>query len=86
MAAISDKDSEVLNSGTDRMNRIRYMNFIIYEFASGFKRPLQEAFIYLEDYGGLKFLLDNYDYEHTQSEFNTCMHLLHVCRRNGGWL
>jgi hypothetical protein len=86
MATISEEDRKILDSGTSEMNRIRYTNFIIHEFANGFKRPLQETFIYLEEYGGLKFLLDNYEYEHTQSEFNTCMRMLHVCRRNGGWL
>ncbi|MDR1593536.1 MAG: DUF3791 domain-containing protein [Prevotellaceae bacterium] len=86
MAAISDEDRAILDSGTERMNRIRYMNFIIYEFASGFKRPLQEAFIYLDDYGGLQFLFDNYEYEHTRSEHDTAMTLLRVCRNNGGWL
>jgi hypothetical protein len=84
--AILENDREFLNSGTEQMNRIRYMNFIIYEFANGFKRPLQETFIYLEEYGGLKFLLDNYEYEHTRSEHDTAMTLFNVCRRNGGWL
>ena len=51
MSVILKKDRDVLNSGTERMNRIRYMNFIIYEFVCGFKRPLQEMFIYLEEYG-----------------------------------
>jgi hypothetical protein len=86
MNAISEKDREMLDSGTDRMNRIRYMNFIIYEFARGFKMRQPKAFEYLDDFGGLKFLLNNYEYQHTQSEYNTAMTLLHVCRKNGGWL
>jgi len=86
MTAISDKDRAQLENGTERMNRIRYMNFIIYEFARGFKRPLQETFIYLEEYGGLDFLMDNYEYEHTCSAHDTSMNLLKVCRKNGGWL
>ena len=86
MAVLSDIDREVLNSGTERMNRIRYMNFIIHEFARGFKRPVQESFIYLEDFGGLRFLLDNYEYQHTRHEYDTILTLLKVCRNNGGWL
>ena len=84
--ALSEEDRKRLDSGTERMNRIRYMNFIIHEFARGFKRPVQEAFIYLEDFGGLEFLLDNYEYEHTCSAHDTAMSLLKVCRNNGGWL
>jgi hypothetical protein len=34
----------------------------------------------------LQFLFDNYEYEHTQSEYHTHMALLDVCRNNGGWL
>jgi hypothetical protein len=67
-------------------NRLRYLNFIILRFARGFKMPIQEAFRYLDKYGGIDFLYDNYEYEHTQSEHNTCMTLLHVCRKNGGQL
>jgi hypothetical protein len=34
----------------------------------------------------LDFLYKNYEYEHTQSEHNTCLTLLKVCRNNGGCL
>ncbi|MDR0614122.1 MAG: DUF3791 domain-containing protein [Dysgonamonadaceae bacterium] len=67
-------------------NRIGYMNFIIIRFARGFKMLIPEAFKYLDCYGGLDFLYSHYEYEHTQSEHNTCMTLLRVCRNNGGWL
>jgi hypothetical protein len=67
-------------------NKIRYLNFIIFSFARGFKMLVPEAFQYLDKYGGLDFLNDHYEYEHTQSEHNTCMTLYRVCRKNGGWL
>ena len=86
MFGITEKDREFLDSGTDEMNRIRYVNFIIHEFARGFKRPVQESFIYLDDFGGMEFLFDNYEYEHTRHEIDTCLSLLKVCRNNGGWL
>jgi len=86
MYALSDKDKDMLNSGTEQMNRIRYINFIIHEFARGFKRPVQETFIYLEEYGGYDFLVDNYEYQHTRHEYDTILSLLKVCRNNGGWL
>ncbi|MDR0506181.1 MAG: DUF3791 domain-containing protein [Dysgonamonadaceae bacterium] len=67
-------------------NRIGYINFIILRFARGFKLLIPDSFRYLDKYGGLDFLYKNYEYEHTQSEHNTCMTLLRICRNNGGWL
>jgi len=69
-----------------RKDKVLYANFIIRTFAYGFKRPVPEMVEYLDEYGGLQFLLDNYEYEHTQSEYHTHMALLEVCRNNGGWL
>ena len=70
----------------ERMDKVNYANFIIRTFAYGFKRSVPDVVKYLDKYGGLQFLLDNYEYEHTQSEYNTHMALLEVCRNNGGWL
>ena len=70
----------------ERIDKVNYANFIIRTFAYGFKRSVPEVVKYLDEYGGLQFLLDNYEYEHTQSEYNTHMALLEVCRNNGGWL
>ncbi|MDR1880996.1 MAG: DUF3791 domain-containing protein [Tannerellaceae bacterium] len=67
-------------------NRVGYVNFIIIRFARGFKMHIPDAFRYLDKYGGLSFLYEHYEYEHTQSEHNTCMTLLRVCRNNGGEL
>jgi len=67
-------------------NRLRYLTFIVLRFARGFKMLIPDAFRYLDKFGGLHFLYNNYEYEHTQSEHNTCMTLLKVCRNNGGWL
>jgi len=69
-----------------RRKRVVYANFIIRTFAYGFKRPVPEVVEYFDKYGGLEFLIDNYEYEHTQSEYHTHMALLEVCRNNGGWL
>jgi hypothetical protein len=67
-------------------NRLNYMNFIVIRFARGYKILIPNAFRYLDKFGGLNFLYDNYEFEHTQSEHNTCMTLLKICRNNGGWL
>jgi hypothetical protein len=70
----------------ERKKKVIYANYIIRTFAYGFKRSIPETVKYLDKYGGLQFLLDNYEYEHTQSEYNTHMALLDICRNNGGWL
>jgi len=70
----------------ERKKKVVYANFIIRTFANAFKRPIPEVVEYLDEFGGIDFLLDNYEYEHTQSEYNTHMALLDVCRNNGGWL
>jgi hypothetical protein len=74
------------NLDEKRKDRVSYANFIIRTFAYGFKRPVPEVVKYLDEYGGLQFLFDHYEFEHTQSEYSTHMALLNVCRNNGGWL
>jgi len=70
----------------EERDRIRYIYWIIIGFARGFKRPIPEAYLYLKEFGGMDFLYENYNYEHTQNEIHTHMALLDVCRNNGGWL
>jgi len=67
-------------------DRVRYIHWIVIGFARGFKRAIPEAYQYLREFGGIDFLYENYNYEHTQSEIHTHMALLDVCRNNGGWL
>lgn len=86
MAALTEDDRRLLNSGDPEINRIRYINFMIIRFARGFWQPEQEAYRYLHDFGGLDFLDSHYEYLHTQSVHDTAMDLLQVCRKNGGWL
>jgi len=70
----------------DMRNRIAYINWIIIGFARGFKQTIPNAYKYLKEFGGMDFLYENYNYEHTQSEYHTHHALLEVCRNNGGWL
>jgi len=77
---------KVKKNNRESENRLYYMNFIVLRFARGYKMLIPNAFRYLDKFGGLNFLHDNYEYEHTQSEHNTCATLLKVCRKNGGWL
>ncbi|MDR0605258.1 MAG: DUF3791 domain-containing protein [Bacteroidales bacterium] len=49
-------------------------------------RPVPEVFQYLDKFGGLDYLDNHYEYEHTRSEHDTVMTLFKICRNNGGWL
>jgi len=46
---------------------IEYMNMIIFEFARSFKMPVKKAYTYLNQYGGIDFLNEFYDVEHTEN-------------------
>ena len=63
---------------------IEYVNMIIFEFADGYKLPLKEAYSYLKQYGGIDFLNEFYDVEHTENPYYTVRTLLRVCRNHGG--
>jgi len=63
---------------------IEYVNMIIFEFASSYKLPLKEAYSYLKQYGGIDFLNEFYDVEHTENPYYTVRTLLKVCRNHGG--
>jgi hypothetical protein len=60
------------------------MNMIIFEFAGSYKLPVKEAYTYLKQYGGIDFLNEFYDVEHTENPYYTVRTLLNVCRNHGG--
>ena len=57
---------------------------IIFEFAASYKLPVQKAYTYLKKYGGIDFLNEFYDVEHTENPYYTVRTLLTVCRNQGG--
>jgi TRAP-type mannitol/chloroaromatic compound transport system substrate-binding protein len=63
---------------------VEYMNMIIFEFASSYKLPVRKAYIYLKQYGGIDFLNEFYDVEHTENPYYTVRTLLNICRNHGG--
>ena len=63
---------------------IEYINMIIFEFARSFKMPVKKAYTYLKQYGGIDFLDEFYDVEHTENPYYTVHTLLKVCRNHGG--
>ena len=68
----------------ERRHWIEYVNMIIFEFAGSYKLPLKEAYSYLKQYGGIDFLNEFYDVEHTENPYYTVRTLLKVCRNHGG--
>jgi hypothetical protein len=68
----------------ERRNRLRYITFIIPEFARAYKMNKQEAYRYLKKYGGLDFLFENWWALHTDNSFRAVRDLHDVCYRNGG--
>ena len=68
----------------ENLKWIEYVNMIIFEFASSYKIPVKQAYLYLKNYGGISFLDEFYDVEHTENPYYTVHTLLNVCRNNGG--
>jgi len=68
----------------ERENRIEYMVTCVGDFAERHAMTPAHAFAYLEKNGGLSFLSDCYDVEHTQSIETAVDDLSEVCRRHGG--
>jgi len=67
-------------------NRIDYFICCIGAFAKRFSITNSEAYRYLISLGGLRYLYDNYEYEHTQSIESAIEDMSRICMRHGGAL
>jgi hypothetical protein len=65
-------------------NKISYITFMLIEFAEAFKMNKQEAYLYLQRYGGLDFLFRHWWAMHTDDPYYGLRDLYQVCRKNGG--
>ena len=65
-------------------NMIDYFVICINEFADRYRLTAKEAFEYLYEFQGLKFLENFYNIQHTLSFDDTVDSLTIVCRDNGG--
>ena len=65
---------------------IAYIVACIGEFARATNMETQEAFKYLETYGGIDFLFDHYDTEHLLSFDDAVEDLKLITQRSGGLL
>ena len=64
--------------------QMQYISSIISLFAKAADLLAKQAFFYLNRFGGIDFLLDCYDIEHTLPPDDTVEALQIVCVRNGG--
>ena len=67
-------------------NLINYLIICISEFASRYHIDNKSAYRFLAAHGGISFLTEHYDIEHTLSLDDAIDDLTLVCRQNGGIL
>jgi hypothetical protein len=65
---------------------LSYTVLCIKSFAKRFGLSFIEAYKYLDNYGGLQFILKHYEIEHTLSIDDAVEDMQAVCRKNGGLL
>lgn len=70
--------------GKDLRSRIAYTTACVSEFAKRKKMGTQAAYIYIADHGGIQFLKEHYDIEHTLSFDEAIDDLEAICAQNGG--
>ena len=68
----------------DTNDKIRFVCFIIPEFASAYKMKIQDAFFYLKMYGGIDYLNKHWWALHTDNPFWAVRSMYEVCHKNGG--
>jgi len=68
------------------INVINWLVVCVNEFAYRFSLDVKTAFKYLYNYGGIDFLQEHYEAEHTLSFDETVEDLQLVCKNNGGEL
>jgi len=68
----------------ERRSKVRFITFIIPEFARSYKMDKQAAYHYLKKYGGLDFLFENWWALHTDNPFWAVRDMFEICRQNGG--
>ncbi|MDR0461576.1 MAG: DUF3791 domain-containing protein [Nitrososphaerota archaeon] len=56
----------------------------IKKFANEFNLSFIETYRYLENYGGLQFIINHYEIEHTLSINDAIDDMQAICRKNGG--
>jgi hypothetical protein len=68
------------------INIINWLVVCVNEFAHQFSLDVKTAFKYLYNYGGIDFLQEHYEAEHTLSFDEAVEDMQLVCKNNGGEL
>lgn len=71
------------NKALDRY-QIPYTNLVVRKFAERNKMTLDAAFAYLLKFGGIQYLVDFYDVEHTLPLEDTIDEITQTCHAAGG--
>ena len=78
------ENEKVLDKSTS--DEISFVMFIIFEFAEAYKMNKQEAYLYLEKYGGLDFIYEYWWILHTDNPYYALKKIFDVCKANGGYM
>jgi len=65
-------------------NKVRFITFIIPQFARAYKMNKQDAYFYLKKYGGLDYIFECWWALHIDNPFWAVRDIYKVCRKNGG--
>ncbi|MCL2288240.1 MAG: DUF3791 domain-containing protein [Candidatus Bathyarchaeota archaeon] len=74
----------ITNSESKTYKILSYIVLCIKKFADTFDLSFIEAYKYLENFGGLQFILKHYEIEHTLSIDDAIEDMQAICRKNGG--
>jgi hypothetical protein len=76
----------VLELDKETKNKIRFITFIIPEFAEACKMEKSESYLYLEKYGGLDYIYKFWWTLHTEDSQHAILDIFKICQKNGGYL
>jgi len=74
---------ETIVLDNEKRNKVRFVSFIIPEFARTYKMDKQEAYRILKKYGGLDYVFNNWRALYIDNPYWVVREMLDVCRYNG---
>jgi len=77
---------ETAMSDIEKKNRQLYICFVINEFPETYKMKKPDGFLYLEKYGGLDYVRENWWALHIDNQDYAMRKIFNICKRNGGYL
>jgi hypothetical protein len=84
-AMVLDKSKNVLPE-KDKRERMRYTSFMINYWAESYKMNKPKAYLYLEKYGGLDYIRENWWALHTDNNRHVVREIFDYCQKKGGYL